>query len=427
MPEPPSTLTLQPGYHEPRNTVLRPEQVVIHTRYFFQHWAPRLGPERTQLVLVLRDLAQQQRNNNESSTSSRGAAGLQLTSATLAARLGLTEKQVQTLLRSEPLPEAGVWRQLALPAPGAYKTYTSHQVLALRQFIPRLCYSYERAPGESTPRRTGFIIEIALDDPLTPEDQAQVNANFGVDAAPREGQNLLSRPVNANFGAQPTDNLTVTEANASGVAAACVLSSALTAVPGPAVVARQPEADSDPGARPSRPGSGAAVAQPAAPSWRSPEFAAAPESHPPRTVDLALPLPQLRARALADLRRQSKRAAQIAIVTQFVGRLTGLGTDATGLPRAVPEKADYGRVGELCRDFGPEAVLVQLFAIAGRLPETTSDPLAYLRSSLEHQRQRQAPAAAAGRVPGSAAAYGAGVAVDQFSFDDYTEAPGGGG
>jgi len=44
MPEPPSTLTLQPGYHAPRTTVLRPEQVVIHTRYFFQHWAPRLGP-----------------------------------------------------------------------------------------------------------------------------------------------------------------------------------------------------------------------------------------------------------------------------------------------------------------------------------------------------------------------------------------------
>lgn len=427
MPEPPATLTLQPGYHEPRNAVLRPEKLFIYTRYFFERWAPRLGPERTQLVLVLRDLAQQHNSNNEASSSSRGATALQLTSATLAARLGLTEKQVQALLRSEPLPEEPVWRQLALPEPGAYKLATPNQVLALRQFIPRLRYSYERALSAPTPRRTGFIIEIALDDPLTPEDQAQVNANFGVDAAARERQNRLSRPVNADFGAQPTDNLTVTEANASGVAAAGVLPGALTAVPGPAPVARQPEADSDLGNTPGRPVPGTAGAWSAAPSWGPPERAAAPESSSPRTVDLAVPLPQLRTRAVADLRRQRKRASQVAIVAQFAGRLTGLGYDSAGLPRTIPEKQDYARVGELCRDFGPETVLTQLFAIAGRLPETTSDPLAYLRSSLEYQRQRQAQAVPAGRGNGGAAAYGAGVAVDQFRLDDYADVPGGAG
>jgi len=426
MPEPPSTLTLQPGYHEPRNTVLRPEQVLIYTRYFFERWAPRLGPERTQLVLVLRDLAQQHNSNNEATPPSRGAAALQLTSATLAARLGLTEKQVQALLRSEPLSEEPVWRQLALPESGTYKLAGPNQVLALRCFIPRLRYSYERVPGEPTPRRTGFIIEIALDDPLTPEDQARVNANFGVDAAARERQNLLSRPVNANFGAQPTDNLTLTEANASG-AAACALSSALTAAPGPAPVARQPGVDSDPGNAPSRPVPGTAVAPSAAPSWRPPEHAAAPESSPPRTVDLQLPLPQLRARALADLRRQRKRAARVAIVTQFAGRLTGLGIDAAGLPRTTPERTDYARVGELCQNFGAESVLTQLFVIAGRLPDTTSDPLAYLRSSLEHQRQRGTQAAPTSRGNGGAPAYGAGVSVDQFDLTDYTDVPGGEG
>lgn len=427
MPEPSVTLTLQPGYHDPRNTVLRPELLVLQTRYFFEHWAPRLGPERTQLVLVLRDIAQQHRYSNEDSTTSRGAAALQLTSTVLAARLGLTEKQVQVLLRSEPLPEETGWRQLALPVPGTYKTDTPNQVSALRRFIPRLRYSYERAPGEPTPRRTGFIIEIALDDPLTPEDRAQVNANFGVDAAARERQNLLLRPVNANFCAQPTDNLTVTEANASGVAAACVSLSALTAVQDPTPVARQPEADSDLGNTPSRLVPGTAVAQPVAPSWRSPELAAASESAPQRTVDLHLPLPQLRTRALADLRRQRKHSARVAIVTLFAARLIGLGIDAVGLPRTTPERFDYARVGELCRAFGAETVLTQLFAIAGRLPETTNDPLAYLRSSLEHQRQRQAPAAVASRGTGSAAAYGAGVPVDQFSLDDYTDVTGGGG
>lgn len=424
MSEPQSTITLQPGYHEPRNTVLRPEQVLIYTRYFFERWAPRLGPERTQLVLVLRDLAQQHRDTNEATTLSRGAAALQLTSATLGARLGLTEKQVQALLRSEPLPKADEWRQLALPEPGVYKPDTPNQVLALRCFIPRLRYSYERVPGEPTPRRTGFIIEIALDDSLTPEDQARVNANFGVDAAARERQNLLSHPVNANFGAQPTDNLPATKANASGAAAACALSSALTADPGPAAVARQPGVDSDPGNAPSRPVPGTAVAPSAAPSWRPPEHAAAPESSPPRTVDLQLPLPQLRARALADLRRQRKRAAQVAIVAQFAGRLTGLGIDAAGLPRITPERTDYARVGELCRDFGAESVLTQLFVIAGRLPDTTSDPLAYLRSSLEHQRQRGTQAAPTSRGNGGAPAYGAGVPVDQFAVEDYLDVPG---
>jgi hypothetical protein len=138
---------------------------------------------------------------------------------------------------------------------------------------------------------------------------------------------------------------------------------------------------------------------------------------------LNLPLPELRRRALQDLERVSKRSSRTAIVTQFAGRLIGLGRDDTGILRITPDRdaGDYARVGELCRDFGPAPVLNQIFAIAGRVPDNVGDPLAYLRSSLEYKRRRrqraQQPAtpSAPSETPGDP--------LDQLTFADYRESP----
>ncbi|HVA25541.1 MAG TPA: hypothetical protein VMW62_14240 [Chloroflexota bacterium] len=47
-------IELQPFYHHVKNTIVRPKQIVVGTRYFWQKWAPRLGPTLTVLVVRLR-------------------------------------------------------------------------------------------------------------------------------------------------------------------------------------------------------------------------------------------------------------------------------------------------------------------------------------------------------------------------------------
>ncbi len=48
------------------------------------------------------------------------------------------------------------------------------QAYYLSQFIPRLRYWYLQPEPESPPKRQGFILEVAIDDPLVEEDEAQL-------------------------------------------------------------------------------------------------------------------------------------------------------------------------------------------------------------------------------------------------------------
>ncbi len=49
-----TAIELQPFYHDVKNSIVRPKQVVMGTRYFWEKWAPRLGPTLTVLVVRLR-------------------------------------------------------------------------------------------------------------------------------------------------------------------------------------------------------------------------------------------------------------------------------------------------------------------------------------------------------------------------------------
>ena len=44
-----------PFYHDLRNQVVRPTDVLVCSHYFFRQWKPRLGPVLSLLVLELRD------------------------------------------------------------------------------------------------------------------------------------------------------------------------------------------------------------------------------------------------------------------------------------------------------------------------------------------------------------------------------------
>jgi len=423
-------LLAQPVFHQRANALLRPDRVVVSTEYFFLHWRPRLGPERTALVEALRYLVTQI-DKKEASLQR-----LEITAARLAEMTGMTDRQVQALLKSEAGPEIAPWRRLQSPIGKEYKAYVADQVAALRHFIPRLRYAsvYDRETGKTL--RTGYILEIALDDPLLPEDQkalhaaveaAQpesvnaniciygpgVNSNICVYASQNEGRKCkywVLRGVNANICTGPSDNLTVTETIVSGAADAG--SPATSQAPESASLVcggagslnevgySLPEAPEVVAVSPSE--------------FCEPEEVKSLQGSSPRTVELDLPLPQLKQRALADLRRIRRVPTQNTIVAQFIGRLLGLGFDTTGLPRRKPDRADHARVGELCKLFGAEAVLETTFAVAGRLPEGTRDPLAYLRVSLENQLQEHKP-----RERAEKTSRGSRVNLDQLTPEDY--------
>jgi hypothetical protein len=332
----------------------------------------------------------------------------------------MTAKQVQRLLKSRPLADSKSWRELDPQQERAYKKYEIAQIQALQHFIPRLRYDYQPNPDTGRPERCGYVLEIAMDEPLTPADRVALNAeigvkdvpnaNFGVETPACNPQFWRSGPLNAKIGAQPSGNLSVTGANAPGAA------DAATASASPAHSLEQVAADLS---QTTADEAGTAKAEPQPCSPRTGQ----PTQPSTKTVDLDLPLAELRARALADLERVRGQSSQTAIVAQFIGRLLGLGRDAEGLLRSTPDRGagDYARVGELCRDFGPAPVLTQVFAIAGRVPDDARDPLAYLRSSLEHKRRRRqrarqpSPTSATSETPDDP--------LDQLTFADYREVP----
>jgi hypothetical protein len=99
------------------------------------------------------------------------------------------------------------------------------------------------------------------------------------------------------------------------------------------------------------------------------------------------PLPQRRRRVLADLRRfDGDRRTEIAIVTQNVGAILGLGLNEAGGLRTRPEKADYARIGALVKDYGGPQVVWKTACKAAAQP-IDGDPLDYLQACLRNQRE----------------------------------------
>jgi hypothetical protein len=87
------------------------------------------------------------------------------------------------------------------------------------------------------------------------------------------------------------------------------------------------------------------------------------------------PLPERRRRVLADLRRfDGDRRTEIAIVTQNVGAILGLGLTEAGALRTQPEKADYARIGALVKDYGGPQVVWKTACKAASQP-IGGDPL----------------------------------------------------
>lgn len=129
---------LLPFYHDLRNEIVQPDKIVVATQYFWTRWAPRLGPTLTALIVCLRRHCYYNRITQERRDWCFPEQ------ATLAREIGVdTTKTIRAAL-SHPLAAYFVRREAR--------------------------YVYDPQRGKKV--RTSDRYYVAMDDPLTPEDEA---------------------------------------------------------------------------------------------------------------------------------------------------------------------------------------------------------------------------------------------------------------
>lgn len=144
-------LVVLPFYHELRNALVRPERVKLQTDYFWQKWVPLLGPVRTLIVMRMRQFGYYNRQTGELRDEVARTYG------EIAQSIGVSTRSLERYFESEPDPGGGPFRVLKDPL--------------LARFI-RLRHQYVWRPGKSAPERTTNEYKIAMDEPLTPDDEA---------------------------------------------------------------------------------------------------------------------------------------------------------------------------------------------------------------------------------------------------------------
>jgi hypothetical protein len=100
--------------------------------------------------------------------------------------LDVDRRTIGQWLAHEPIPDQKPWHRL-VPSPG-------EEIAHLSYFIPRLKYAYVHQDGVT--RRQGFVLEILMEDPLVPADQALIaqSPQRGAYYAPVKSQNLTLPP-----------------------------------------------------------------------------------------------------------------------------------------------------------------------------------------------------------------------------------------
>jgi hypothetical protein len=152
-----SDLSIHPVYLSARAAIVAPERAIPVTLYSAQKWLPRLGPERWCLVILLRGLCV------DAPRRSDGTKRVTCSWRDLAEMLDVHEETVASWLKHQPIPNDKPWR-------GIIPSDEKAKFLAL--FSPRLRYAYETHHGKT--RRIGFLLEILMEDPIVPEDQARL-------------------------------------------------------------------------------------------------------------------------------------------------------------------------------------------------------------------------------------------------------------
>jgi hypothetical protein len=152
-----SDLSIHPVYLSARAAIVAPERAIPVSLYSTQKWLPRLGPERWCLVILLRGLC------IDAPRRSDGTKRVTCSWRDLAEMLDVHEETVASWLKHEPIPHDKPWRSIIS---------NDEKAKYLGLFVPRLRYAYETYNGKT--RRIGFLLEILMEDPVVPEDEARL-------------------------------------------------------------------------------------------------------------------------------------------------------------------------------------------------------------------------------------------------------------
>lgn len=152
-----SDFSLHPVYLSARAAIVAPERAIPVTLYATQKWLPRLGPERWCLVILLRSLCLDSQRRGD------GTKRVVCSWRQLADMLDVHEETIASWLKHKPIPNDTPWRRI-IP--------NDEKAKYLSLFIPRLRYAYETHNGKT--RRTGFLLEVLMEDPVVVEDEARL-------------------------------------------------------------------------------------------------------------------------------------------------------------------------------------------------------------------------------------------------------------
>ena len=158
-----SDFSIHPVYLSARAAIIAPERAIPVSLYFTQKGLPRLGPERWCLVVLLRSLCIDNKRRAD------GTKRVTVSWRELAEKLDVHEETVASWLKHEPIPNDKPWRRI-IPS--------DDKAQSLALFIPRLRYAYETKNGKT--RRTGFLLEVLMEDHVVPEDTARLRKQIEI-------------------------------------------------------------------------------------------------------------------------------------------------------------------------------------------------------------------------------------------------------
>lgn len=132
----PNQIQVLPFYHDLRNQLVRPTDVLVSSHYFFRTWKRRLGPVLTLLVLELRDRCYRNKVTGEVRDYCWPSQ------SELARAMGVSVDTIARALKGE-----------------------------LAKIFIRVEPRYRYDPLRKKKVRTSSIYRVAMDDPLVPEDE----------------------------------------------------------------------------------------------------------------------------------------------------------------------------------------------------------------------------------------------------------------
>jgi hypothetical protein len=129
-------------YHDRRNAIIQPDRVELHSQYFRRKWRPLLGPLLSELVRELRQRCHHKTGRNTFKTTYKS----------LAQALGVSERTIKRALERD---DSGRFKN-------EYLNFFIHDMELLQR--------RDEHTGQIWTTGTRFV--IYLDEPLTPEDEA---------------------------------------------------------------------------------------------------------------------------------------------------------------------------------------------------------------------------------------------------------------